>query len=549
MQRHPIKESPRDGTAIILEDDASGTYDVAHWSTKADQWLGENGEPTKITPTHWYPLARDQYLLREDERSRKQSRRGRARRLAVSSITLTLVATVLVVTHFRAEVMAYVARYAGHEDKLITAQESRSANQGSLISNSVALQRAEADQTTAPAEAQQAARVQQTAVVSVPEAQLSLKADRAEAAAQEPDETRRAIEGLDVQRWAQAEAAQSARSLEEEGKKAAALALEVTAARKELTASTAQYRQAMDEERARSAALASELEMTRREIETQAAQSQKAFGEAVQQKQAAEAAIAHLQQSLQQEQKKTAALMQEAKAAQATMTAAEPQRRALDEAQARAAALASELAGTQREIETRATQSQKAVDVAVQQKQAAETTAAELRRSLQQERDKTSAMARDLASMQRPTGESVAVRRSANGSVVPVTRAANSESPKAAGGLGNEEAAKLIALASALLSQGNIGAARIVLERASESGNAKASFMLAETYDPVILSAWGTRGTRGEAAKAREYYAKAHTGGIQEAKHRTRRVAPVRGSGFCSRIDVGKRLPLAIKRG
>ena len=264
--------------------------------------------------------------------------------LPSSSITLTLVATVLVVTHFRAEVMAYVARYAGHEDKLITEQESRSANQGSLISNSVALQRAEADQTTAPAEAQQAARVQQAAVVSVPEAQLSLKADRAGALSQEPDEIRRAIEGLDVQRWAEAEAAQSARSLEEEGKKAAALALEVTAARKELTASTAQHRQAMDEERARSAALASELETTRREIETQAAQSQKAFGEAVQQKQAAEAAIAQLQQSLQQEQKKTTALMQEAKAAQATMTAAEPQRRALDEAQARAAALASELA-------------------------------------------------------------------------------------------------------------------------------------------------------------------------------------------------------------
>ena len=64
--RHPIEESPKDGTAIILEDDASGTYDVAHWSTEAGQWLGENGEPTKITPTHWYPMPRDQYLLRED---------------------------------------------------------------------------------------------------------------------------------------------------------------------------------------------------------------------------------------------------------------------------------------------------------------------------------------------------------------------------------------------------------------------------------------------------------------------------------------------------
>ena len=91
----------------------------------------------------------------------------------------------------------------------------------------------------------------------------------------------------------------------------------------------------------------------------------KAVDEAAEQKQTAEAAIAELQQSLQQEQEKTAVLMQEAKAARQAMAAdAKPQRRALDEAQARAAALASELAGTRREIETQAAQSQKAVDAA-----------------------------------------------------------------------------------------------------------------------------------------------------------------------------------------
>jgi TPR repeat protein len=78
----------------------------------------------------------------------------------------------------------------------------------------------------------------------------------------------------------------------------------------------------------------------------------------------------------------------------------------------------------------------------------------------------------------------------------------------------------LVARAITLLGQGNIGAARSVLERAAESGNAQASFMLAETYDPTILSAWGTHGTRGEAAKARELYAKAQAGGIREAKDR-----------------------------
>ena len=44
--------------------------------------------------------------------------------------------------------------------------------------------------------------------------------------------------------------------------------------------------------------------------------------------------------------------------------------------------------------------------------------------------------------------------------------------------------------------------------------------MLAETYDPAVLTAWGTYGTRGEVTRARELYAKAHVGGIQEAKNR-----------------------------
>jgi len=77
-----------------------------------------------------------------------------------------------------------------------------------------------------------------------------------------------------------------------------------------------------------------------------------------------------------------------------------------------------------------------------------------------------------------------------------------------------------------LLPEDDIGAARAVLERAVETGSAQASFMLAETYDPGILSAWGTYGTRGEVRKARELYAKANAGGIQEAKDRLRALGP-----------------------
>jgi TPR repeat protein len=82
------------------------------------------------------------------------------------------------------------------------------------------------------------------------------------------------------------------------------------------------------------------------------------------------------------------------------------------------------------------------------------------------------------------------------------------------------EMARLVARASVLLGQGDIGAARNVLERAAEMGSAQASFTLAETYDPQILPRWGTYGTRADAIKARDLYAKAAALGIKEAKER-----------------------------
>jgi hypothetical protein len=92
--------------------------------------------------------------------------------------------------------------------------------------------------------------------------------------------------------------------------------------------------------------------------------------------------------------------------------------------------------------------------------------------------------------------------------------------PTAPEALGDPELARLISRASLLLSQGNIGTARIVLERAAETGSAPALFALAETYDPTTLAAWGTFGTQGDAAKARELYAKAFASGLQEAGDR-----------------------------
>src|SRR5260370_15344972 len=74
--RRTIETAPRDGNAIILEDDAIGTYDVAHWSAAADEWVGENGEPSKITPTHWYTLQGDYSLMQGHDIMRRPSLAG-----------------------------------------------------------------------------------------------------------------------------------------------------------------------------------------------------------------------------------------------------------------------------------------------------------------------------------------------------------------------------------------------------------------------------------------------------------------------------------------
>jgi TPR repeat protein len=102
---------------------------------------------------------------------------------------------------------------------------------------------------------------------------------------------------------------------------------------------------------------------------------------------------------------------------------------------------------------------------------------------------------------------------------------------------GNLEAARLMEQARLLLDEGNIIAARSVLERAVESGNALALFLLAETYDPASLSAWGMFSTwgifgrRGDVTKAQELYAQASALGVHEAKYRLSALRQRRANG------------------
>jgi hypothetical protein len=279
-----------------------------------------------------------------------------------------------------------------------------------------------------------------------------------------------------------------------------------------------------------------------------------ANAEIVRQKQAAESDSARLKQSLRQEHDRAEALAESLSMARAAVYADEVRTRALSdqpatgpkqaaqadrmelrkslqEARDRIAALEHDLADARRDVATQATIKTKAVAESERLKQLADQAAAERTRLMRKKPEKPGrpeasfALARSVKD--EPALVAVARRTSdkstdtpAKPVVTPAKPAAGQPAPGARNPVAATEVAKLVARASVLLGQGNIGATRIVLERAAEMGSAEASFSLAETYDPRILPKWGAYGTRGDAAKARDLYAKAGAAGIKGTKER-----------------------------
>jgi TPR repeat protein len=137
---------------------------------------------------------------------------------------------------------------------------------------------------------------------------------------------------------------------------------------------------------------------------------------------------------------------------------------------------------------------------------------------LQQEREKTAELMRNLETAQSSIAACDAPDCVGKGPREPAVGAV--AHPPTTEKKMDPELVRLMGRANELLAQGNINGARTALERAVEMGSARASFIIAETYDPRVLSGWKTFGTRGDLSKAREFYAKAAAGGIEEAKER-----------------------------
>ena len=79
---------------------------------------------------------------------------------------------------------------------------------------------------------------------------------------------------------------------------------------------------------------------------------------------------------------------------------------------------------------------------------------------------------------------------------------------------------ELLAQAAERIDSGDITGAREMLEGADDGGQGAVFFALAETYDPNMLAAWGTRGVTADAARARALYHKAFDLGVVQAEKR-----------------------------
>ena len=105
----------------------------------------------------------------------------------------------------------------------------------------------------------------------------------------------------------------------------------------------------------------------------------------------------------------------------------------------------------------------------------------------------------------------------------PVATIATARVPEPAAAIRAPEVAQptrtdeVLAQAARRIESGDIAGARELLSGAEVQASGQASFALAETYDPNMLAAWGTRGAAADVTKARALYAKALNQGVGKA--------------------------------
>jgi hypothetical protein len=135
--------------------------------------------------------------------------------------------------------------------------------------------------------------------------------------------------------------------------------------------------------------------------------------------------------------------------------------------------------------------------------QVAEALAADRKVWLELERTRTETLTRQLVAAHQQIGE---LRSKVD--------APGTDPPE----LKDADLSRLLSKANELIRPGDVSGARLLLERALETGSAEAAFYLAQTYDPRILVSWNVQGVPPDAEKARALYHRAHDAGVHKAK-------------------------------
>jgi curved DNA-binding protein CbpA len=91
--------------------------------------------------------------------------------------------------------------------------------------------------------------------------------------------------------------------------------------------------------------------------------------------------------------------------------------------------------------------------------------------------------------------------------------------------LDREQIELLIRRSQELLSEGDVGAVRTLLQHAADAGVARAALALGATYDPIMLAILQARGIVADVSLARDWYEKASELGSQEAQERLKLMA------------------------
>jgi len=142
---------------------------------------------------------------------------------------------------------------------------------------------------------------------------------------------------------------------------------------------------------------------------------------------------------------------------------------------------------------------------------------------LQQERERGQALAREKAAaldqlaaitlVKLPDGQ-VPVEPDSGSTAAVAARAIETSAimPRTAAETGSTMPENpLVDRADGLLRRGDVSGARLLLERASDEGDVRAILLLAESFDPRVLSTLGVRGMRGDLVKAEELRARARS--------------------------------------